>query len=274
MQLLAVVAGVGVGYASLLCLAIVTQLVTNRASGPAVVIVAPQETAPLDPADIDALTRALPGANVSRALVPESLATTGTLPLVNVESVDADFFSVYGLQAASGTFFRPADDLRANPVAVVGGQVAQTLFGSVSAATGKSLRVQNVSLTVIGVLAPPSSPDLASFNQNVFVPLQTGRLRLVGAGAPTELVIGPASGANASNLARLASHVLAVRYPRATSAFSVQVHVETQAPASLPRLVWQAAASNHAEFVEAKRLTGGTSRPGQLTFRKPWRRRR
>jgi hypothetical protein len=254
--MLAVAAGVSVAYATLLAPALAMQVASDRDPGQAVIVVASQGNAVLDPADIDALTRALPGTRVGRALAPVSFsaAAAGASTPVTLESVDSAFFSVYGLQTANGTFFTPADDLRASPVAVLGQQVAQSEFGSATAATGKSLRVQNVSLTVVGVLAESSSPDMALFNQSVFVPLQTGRVRLVGTQAATELVIGAASETDASKLAVLASRVLALRYPSTTSAFSVQVHEENQVPASVGGLLLQAVGRVRAQFLEAKGL--------------------
>ncbi len=266
LQVLAVVVSVGLGYTLLLAPAVASELAPGSNRGPAIVTVTSQQAAALDPADIDALTQALPGAIISRGLVPVSLFATGNSAPLNIQSVDSTFFSVYGLQTSSGTLFTPADDLRANPVAVIGQQVAQTAFGNAAAATGKSLRVRNVSLTVIGVLATPSNPDLASFSQSVFVPLQTGKVRLVGAQVPAQLVIGASSAANAANIAALASHVLAARYPAATSAFSVQVHDEDQAPASIPQLLTRATTSVRAEFLAAKGLALDASRtdPGIL----------
>jgi hypothetical protein len=252
---LIVLVSVGMGYVVLLAPTVASQLASGGGQLPAVITVASQATPTLDPADIDALTRALPGTTISRTLIPGPTLATATVPALDVEPVDAAFFGVYGLKAAKGAFFTPADDLRANQVAVLGQQAAQTLFGDATSATGKSLRVRNVSLTVIGVIAQPDNPDLASFSQEVFVPLQTGKVRLVGAQAPTELVIGVANGADAANLAASAARVLALRYPSAASRFSVHIHNETQQPVSLPELLGRAAAAVHADFLEAKDLT-------------------
>ena len=243
------------GYAVLLIPAIANQLATELSQAPVVITVAAQGAATLDPADIAAVTQAMPSAAISRTLAPGPTLVTDTAPAIDVESVDAAFFGIYALKPTSGTLFTPTDDLRANRVAVVGQQAAQTLFGSPSTAIGKSIRVRNVSLTVIGVLAQPSDPDLAALGRSVFVPLQTGRVRLVGNQASTELVIGVTNASDASNLAALASRVLALRHPGAASLFSVQRHVEGQAPPSIPELLTRAAVEVRAEFLTAKDLS-------------------
>ena len=255
------VLSVGIGYVLLVTPAVAGEILSGGAQAP-VVITVTSRGPNLDPADIDALTRALPAAVVvSRDLAPESIPIAGASTPLDVESVDSAFFDVYGLNLVSGTLFTPADDLRAAPVAIIGQQVAQSLFGSATAATGKSLRVRNVSLTVIGVLAPSDDPNLAGFSQRVFVPLQTGRIRLVGAQAPTQLAIGTTTAATASNLAASATQVLRQRYPTAISAFSVQTHVESWAPEAIPALFTQAASRVHTEFLQAKGLYTPRARP-------------
>ena len=253
LQLLSVALSVAVGYALLLAPAMVSQLGARTGQASAVITVTPQGQ-PLDPADIEALTRALPSALVSRNLAPQSIPTPGASFPTSVEAVDSTFFAVYGLKLLGGRFFTSWDDLQANPVAVIGQQTAETYFSRATAAIGKSLRVRNVSLTVIGVLAQPAAADLTGLSQRVFVPLQTGRIRLLGAQAPIELAIGTDDAAEASDLAVSASHVLAQRYPSAASTFLVRIHVESGFTESIIQLLARAASGVHVDFLQTKHL--------------------
>jgi hypothetical protein len=156
------VVGAAIGYGVLLAPPAIRQLTGRGESNPAVVTIAPAGLTTLEPADVDALSEALPETTFSRALLPTPIlasdASTTAPTTVTVQSVDPAFFSVYGLRAASGTLFTSSDDGRASPVAVLGQQTARTLFGSPSAAVGQSLQLRSVPFTVIGVLAPSERP--------------------------------------------------------------------------------------------------------------------
>ena len=118
-----------------------------------------------------------------------------------------------------------------------------------------------MSLTVIGVVAQPADADVSGFGQRVFVPLQTGRIRLVGVRAPIELAIGADDAADASDLAVSASNVLRQRYPLAASTFSVRTYVGSGGPESILRALPQAAAGVRAGFLQTKHLVSQPAAP-------------
>jgi len=83
-----------------------------------------------------------------------------------------EFFPVRNFEIDTGMFFTQTDyDKRAKKV-VLGNKIAEKLFGTAGAAVGKSIRLENLGFTVIGVIKKKGGggfggPDLDSFS---FVP--------------------------------------------------------------------------------------------------------
>jgi hypothetical protein len=240
-HLLVVLVGMGVWYACLLVVAVFT---STSSAQTGLMIIVPTGNAVLDPGDMDALARALPGTTLGRAVVPSRAAFTDTSPSVAVQSVDAEFFAVYGWKTAEGALFTPADDVRSSPVAVLGAQAARSLFADTASPIGRSLHVQNVAFTVVGVLAPVDDAALAD---SVYVPLQTGRVRLVGVQAPTEIVMNTSD----PSVAEAATNVLTSRY-RTAVPFEVQAAATDTSPPTFPQLVADAADRVQTEFLRGK----------------------
>jgi predicted permease len=71
------------------------------------------------------------------------------------KEVSANFFSTLGVQLAFGRSFSPdEDEIGGAPTAVIGDRVAQKRFGGGRAALGKTLALNGVDYTVVGVLKP------------------------------------------------------------------------------------------------------------------------
>ncbi len=98
------------------------------------------------------------GANTSFATV------VGTWP---------DYASVRNADVELGSFFGAADETAAARVAVIGFQVAEDLFGNGSSALGKTLRIDNQSFDVVGVLPDKGDSGFFSPNSQILVPLTT-----------------------------------------------------------------------------------------------------
>ena len=84
------------------------------------------------------MTAVVSGQGVSMYDVP----ITGTLP---------DEERIGGWEVLGGRFLAPSDSLARNRVAVIGLDVANTLFGGASP-LGRSIRIENASFTVVGLL--------------------------------------------------------------------------------------------------------------------------
>ncbi len=86
--------------------------------------------------------------------------------------VTAGFLRALGVQPISGRSIEPSDeDLSAPPVVVIGYRLAVRSFGDDRAAIGRTLTIDGVAFTVVGVL-PPSVTDLAGRRAEVWPALQ------------------------------------------------------------------------------------------------------
>jgi putative ABC transport system permease protein len=98
-------------------------------------------------------------------------------------SVEADvvgampeFPAVRGLEVADGRFFTQDDLDRAAKVAVLGYQTALDLFGDPSTGSGQdpigqTINVNNVKLTIVGVMAEKGLVGNTSYDERIYVPL-------------------------------------------------------------------------------------------------------
>src|SRR2546422_7959981 len=92
-----------------------------------------------------------------------------------------DFPSARDWKVAEGQFFN-ADDMKAYaPVVVLGRTVAQTLFPDGGSPIGKYVLLRNVPFLVIGVMTEKgASPNGSDQDDVIFVPINTGMIRLFG----------------------------------------------------------------------------------------------
>ncbi|TMA12825.1 MAG: MacB family efflux pump subunit [Deltaproteobacteria bacterium] len=92
-----------------------------------------------------------------------------------------DFPSARDWKVAEGQFFN-ADDMKAYaPVVVLGRTVAKTLFPDGGSPIGKYVLLRNVPFLVIGVMTEKgASPNGSDQDDVIFVPINTGMIRLFG----------------------------------------------------------------------------------------------
>jgi putative ABC transport system permease protein len=97
-----------------------------------------------------------------------------------IYGIDLDWFSAREWDVASGRTFDPEEVRRGDIVILLGQTVARNLFGDEDP-INQFVRVRNVPFRVIGVMAPKGQ---SAFGQDqddvVFVPLDTGRRRVIG----------------------------------------------------------------------------------------------
>jgi putative ABC transport system permease protein len=98
----------------------------------------------------------------------------------SVYAVDLDWFAAREWPVDSGRAFDPDELRRGEIVAILGRTVARNLFGDEDP-LDQMIRVRNVPFRVIGVMAPKGQ---SAFGQDqddaIFVPLDTGRRRVIG----------------------------------------------------------------------------------------------
>jgi putative ABC transport system permease protein len=98
-----------------------------------------------------------------------------------VKGITPSHFTVAAHELAAGRFYTPEDEQERARVAVIGYEVAATLYGSIGNALGQRMTLDGVSFDVVGVIATePSmvSNDFDSPGETVYVPYQTARSRL------------------------------------------------------------------------------------------------
>ena len=98
-----------------------------------------------------------------------------------VTGVTPEYLSVRLLSLASGDFIDASQVTARSTVAVLGANVAKTLFQDADP-IGQSIRINNISFRVIGVLAAKGGTGFGSLDDQVMVPITTAQLRLAGGG--------------------------------------------------------------------------------------------
>ncbi|MGH9709453.1 MAG: ABC transporter permease, partial [Candidatus Acidiferrales bacterium] len=80
------------------------------------------------------------------------LSGNGTASVLNAQGVSGEYFSMLGIGAAAGRLIAPSDDsVSAPPVVVLNYGYWKSQFGGSASAIGKTIRLNNVPFTIIGV---------------------------------------------------------------------------------------------------------------------------
>ncbi|MBC6420546.1 MAG: ABC transporter permease [Hormoscilla sp. SP5CHS1] len=103
-----------------------------------------------------------------------STSITGTTP---------DILTVRSLDVARGRFLSELDLQRNETVVALGSELAEQLFGDEDP-LGKSVRLKNVSLRVIGVMQPKGSTFGDNMDMNAYVPVTMMANRITGRTSP------------------------------------------------------------------------------------------
>ena len=102
-----------------------------------------------------------------------NLTGVGEPERVKAEMVSADFFSVLGVNPVAGRLLRPEEDqVGAQPVALISGGFWKRRFGSSPDAVGKTLTLNGVGYTVVGMIPADFRYQSGNFqNSDVYVPI-------------------------------------------------------------------------------------------------------
>jgi len=99
-----------------------------------------------------------------------------------------EFLTVRSFEMAKGRFLTELDVKQSNQVVVLGSELAEKLFGNTNP-LGEQVRIQNVSLKVIGVLAPKGTSFGTNYDNSAAVPIATMANRIVGRKSPYGLAV-------------------------------------------------------------------------------------
>jgi putative ABC transport system permease protein len=129
-----------------------------------------------------------------KEVVPEVTSSlTIASPTASADSVSiigstAQYFDVSTTKVASGSAFTAADVTTSAKVAVIGSELATTLFPT-GTALGQSITVGGTPFTVVGVLAAESSTGFNDPNNVVIAPLTRIQKSFTGYGAVSSLAV-------------------------------------------------------------------------------------
>lgn len=99
-----------------------------------------------------------------------------------------DFIQVRNYQVAKGRFITDLDLKRNNQVVVIGSDVAKALFGNQNP-IGQKLRLKNVSLEVVGVMASKGTSLGTNYDETAMVPITTMANQILGRRSPYGLPV-------------------------------------------------------------------------------------
>jgi putative ABC transport system permease protein len=97
----------------------------------------------------------------------------------DLTGVTSDFFEIFNLKLEKGGIFNKEQLKSASPVCIIGNSIKSKFFPCENP-IGKSIKCDNVWLTVIGVIEPKfivknasSNFGINNYNQNIYIPIQT-----------------------------------------------------------------------------------------------------
>ena len=100
------------------------------------------------------------------------LTGNGAASVINGQVVSGDFFRTLGVKASVGRVFEPSDDSRsAAPVAVLNYGYWQSAFGGSRDVIGRTIELNNVPFTIVGVAEPRFTGVTPGSDYDVWLPL-------------------------------------------------------------------------------------------------------
>ena len=97
-----------------------------------------------------------------------------------VKGITPNYFTISDNTLGAGRYYGEDDERGRARVAVIGKDVATSLFGSVAGAVGQRVTVNGINLDVVGVLTtkPSQAADFNTPAETVYIPYETARTRL------------------------------------------------------------------------------------------------
>ncbi len=111
---------------------------------------------------------------------PTQISANGQTMNVNVQGVGADYQLIQSLEIGQGEFFTKDDEAGLSRVVVLGSEVVTDLFGEGAEPVGESVKIDNRSFRVVGVLLEKDSSAFSNPNKAVYIPVNTALKILLG----------------------------------------------------------------------------------------------
>jgi putative ABC transport system permease protein len=127
---------------------------------------------PLQAPSVKAVAPIIQGSNISAA-------ANGQTTTTQVFGVTTSYFTIRNQQVTEGAFFNDQQVNTHARVAIIGTDLATTLFGQTSGLTGQTILINSQTFTIIGILKSAGGTSFGSADNQVIVPLTTARDRIV-----------------------------------------------------------------------------------------------
>jgi putative ABC transport system permease protein len=127
---------------------------------------------PLQAPAVQAVAPILQGGNISAAANGQTTTTT-------VYGVTPSYFSIRNQQVTEGAFFNDQQVSTHARVAIIGVDLATTLFGQTTGLTGQTMLINSQTFTIIGILKSAGGTAAGSADNQVIIPLTTARDRVM-----------------------------------------------------------------------------------------------
>jgi putative ABC transport system permease protein len=136
----------------------------------------------LTPEDAEAV---LTGAASVIGVAPEMRANLqvesgNTNANLRVVGTSPQYAEINGYAVALGRFFDDQENEGRRRLAVLGGAIPATLGTTPQQLVGQRIRIRNITFEVVGVLEEKGSFSFFNYDEQVYVPLETARFRLMG----------------------------------------------------------------------------------------------
>lgn len=109
-----------------------------------------------------------------------TVAVGSTTWTTTVDGTAPELQKIKDWPTVQGDFFTQGDLNSMNRVAVLGNTVVTNLFSSASNALGKTIRINGLDFTVVGVLKTKGSSGGSDQDDIIYIPLTTAQQRLIG----------------------------------------------------------------------------------------------
>ncbi|MBA3723588.1 MAG: ABC transporter permease [Candidatus Levybacteria bacterium] len=120
------------------------------------------------------------------SLVSAAVSTSGPVSAngqnatSTIQGISASYAEIQSLEVAQGEFITVDDEDSLGRVAVLGSEIAGELFGVGSEPVGESIKIDNRSFRIIGVLAEADTSSFTNPNTAVYIPVTTAMKILLG----------------------------------------------------------------------------------------------
>jgi putative ABC transport system permease protein len=127
---------------------------------------------PIQAPSINAVAPIIEGGNISAGAKGQTTTTT-------VYGVTTSYFSIRNQQVTEGAFFNDQQVSTHARVAIIGVDLATTLFGQTTNLTGQTMLINNQTFTIIGILKSAGGTSFGSADNQAIIPLTTARDRVL-----------------------------------------------------------------------------------------------